>query len=103
MNWTRLWQLFGDLWLVSEGSIEWVKEPRIRRVWQLDFLSIWCIVFAKLVLGSSLERLQETSSSATLVWRCFLVLAYIWMLLLEAYTAYLYYRYLLLKGKDIRF
>ncbi len=92
-----------DLWLVGEGSIEWVKEPRIRRAWQLLFFSTitgfllnWIML---LVPASILDR----STTLALLSRSFWVVFCAWLLGLTGYLAYLYYHHLLLTGKDIRF
>jgi hypothetical protein len=100
----RLSLYFADLWLVSEGSHEWVKDPRVRRAWHVDFFSVCIFLFIKYVLGMGfLQDFLHSSASATLMWRCFQVATSLWLLATTAWLTYLYYRYLLVTGKDIRF
>jgi hypothetical protein len=103
LNLRKLSLYVADLWLVSERSTEWVKEPLIRRVWQVDFFS-WCGgIVANWVISGILGDFLTTSPRATLVWRSVWTLFPIWLLATTSTLAYLYYRYLLSTGRDIRF
>jgi hypothetical protein len=103
LNLRELSVYFADLWLVSDNSIEWVKEPRVRRVWQVYFFSACVIVFIRIVGVRFLEPILSGSSFATLMWRWFSVLGMAWMLVVVALLTYYYYLFLLLVGKDVRF
>jgi hypothetical protein len=103
LNVRELALYFADLWLVSEGSIEWVKETRIRRLWYTLFFSQVGFIFTVYLVPAVIDGELKRSTSATLVWRCFLVLGFVWLLGLIALMAWRYYRHLLLTGKDVRF
>jgi hypothetical protein len=102
-SWREFSLAIADLWLISEGSREWVKEPRVRRVWHLSIVSVLVTVsfvyFTRVIAGGILE----TSELWSLVWRLTTVASVSWLLILEAILAALYYRYLLSTGRDLRF
>lgn len=102
----NIWELslyIADLVLVSDGSIEWVKEPRIRRLWQVNLFSLLVLALLQSGGGAALEGVLDQSASATLVWRCFFALGSVWLLCTTALLTCRYYRYLLITGKDVRF
>jgi hypothetical protein len=103
LNFRELALYVADLWLVSDGAIEWVKEPRIRRLWYALFFSTLGFGFTLYLVPVVLEAVLKRSASATLVYRWFMVLGFAWLLGLIALMAWRYYRRLLLTGKDVRF
>jgi hypothetical protein len=103
LNLRELSVYFADLWLVSDNSVEWVKEPRVRRVWQIYFFSACFIMFVRVVVVRFVEPILMGSSLATLVWRWFSVLGMAWMLVTTVLLTSYYYRFLMLVGKDVRF
>jgi hypothetical protein len=103
LNLLRLSLHVADLWLVSEGSHEWVGEPKIRRLWHVLFFSVWISLFVQYFAYRVLQGSLADSPLASTSWCLYEVLPCVWLLYLDAWLACRYYRYLLLTGKDLRF
>ncbi len=91
-----------DLLLVSEGSIEWVREPRVRRVWHALFFSTLAIAAAVLLVRPFLSDALAHSPELTLAWRVLMVACWSWLLGLLVLLSYRHYRYLILHSLDLR-
>lgn len=99
----KITSIVADLWLLWDGSVEWLKEPRLRRTWRVFFRSTVLIIVSASLLVPILNGLLETSPLATLWGRSLLLAAFVWLLVVLGYLGYLYYRYLLITAKDVRF
>lgn len=92
-----------DLFLVSDGNIESVKEPKVRVIWHIFFFSlIGFIVISGLTLPN-LRSLFPNSHQVAMIWRLFCLSFYLFTLFLLCILAYRHYAYLLRTAKDIRF
>ena len=99
----RLSSHVADLILVSDGSIEAVKEPRTRFAWHLLFFSVIIYTAISLIGDSFLGGYLSDSTQLALGRRWFKIVASLWLLATLCFLAYRHYRFLLLTGKDLRF
>jgi hypothetical protein len=93
-----LWQIsehISDLILISEGSIEWLKVPKLRFVTHLMFVVPLMLFFVWASVGTFLDDYLAVSAMGTLIVRIYELVLAIGILSLFGAQAYLYYQYLL--------
>ena len=92
-----------DLLLVSEGSVESVRDSRTRFAWHLFFFSVISFLLTQTAFAVIVFVKFPQSTTATLVWRVFSIAGVLWLLGTITFLAYRHYRYLLITKKDLRF
>lgn len=102
-NWREFSLAIADQFLISEDSHEWVKEPRVRRVWHLLLVSSFGVVGFYYLSMAFFDDLMEHSEFWTILWRLGMISGFCWLLILLGALAIAYYRYLLSTGRDLRF
>ena len=102
LNLVRLSVYFSDLFLVSDDSIEWVREQRVRRIWHVYFFSVLSYTAISFVGSRALDPILETSSGLTLVFRSASLASMIWLICLDIALALAHYRYLLRTAFDLK-
>jgi len=92
-----------DLLLVSEGSEESVREPKVRIVWHTFFFSL--LIFAALttLFNMVIKSHMEHSELAAIIYRAFYSVCLGYFIALLYLLAYRHYIYLLKTGRDLRF
>lgn len=99
----RLSQYFADLYLVSDDSVEWVRQPVVRKIWHLWFFSAVAGLGFSVFLFDLMGKLLENSVWLSMGLRSIYLVFYLWMIALHACLASAHYRYLLSTGVDLRF
>ncbi len=92
-----------NLFLVADKQEEWVREPAVRIVRHMFFLSIIALFVVNLaVYGSAPESLSNNPTFAK-AFRVIMVIGVASIILLVFLLTHRHYRYLLLTGKDLHF
>lgn len=102
----KSWSLYtyiGDLLLVSEGSHEWVKAPKVRFTIQLMFWSFIIFVVTHWAFRIFVMDYFIGSNLAAIIYRSYVLSFWIAFLVLSISLARYHYIDLLSTGKDLRF
>jgi hypothetical protein len=102
-SWREFSLAIADLFLTSEDSGEWVKEPRVRRIWHITLVFTFAAIFYACILSQSLTSILENSAFFTLLHRSVRLGFDVGLLCLDAVLVTAYYRHLLTTGRDLRF
>ena len=103
LNLLELSVYVADLVLVSEGSREAIRQPKVRAAWHLFFFSALIANIITVGFTVTARPLLAHSLLAAVLYRGFFVAASSYLLVLCGLLAYRHYMYLLRTGRDTRF
>lgn len=102
LRFKSLFAYIGDLFLVAEGSVEWVKTPKVRFSMHLLFWSSVLYVIMNGIFGLYVIEYFTGSHSAAIIYRSIHLLFWTYFLIVSIVLASYFYSHLLLTGKDLR-
>jgi hypothetical protein len=103
LNLLEISSYIADLLLISEGSEEAVRNPKVRFAWHLSFFSIIFFMFWVIIKRIILIQFFPNNPNVTAICRLFEIISIIYIITTIWFLCYRYYYYLLRIGKDLNF